>query len=257
MATEREPLPDVVGWEALLLQMIAFPAQSLPPDFASAWTEFTGEEPESTIRKKGVQLEEKGVYHDAMLTITTDLLRTACAASPRVDFQEVPSQLPTLGEFADANGWFGDLITQWLDRRRPSIKRLAFNATLVRYTDNRDAVYHLLGRYLHAVKVTPASSDLLYRINRRRPGEVVPGGLWINRLSTWSSVKFTIQAQGVTQSGEPIPAFTTSEQNACRLELDINTDQDYSQTLAPDHLPQLFRELVSLGTEIAERGDVE
>ncbi|HBI45962.1 MAG TPA: hypothetical protein DDY78_24360 [Planctomycetales bacterium] len=205
-----------------------------------------------------MQLEEKGPYHDALLTVTTDVLRIACAATPRMDLQEIPTSPPTLGRFVDAKDWFVGLISGWL-QQRPSVKRLAFNAKLIRYADNRDALYHMLNIYLHDVEVDPKSADLLYRINRKRPSRaMLPVELEINRLSTWAAMKFTIAVQGVMASGETTPTFpTTVDRMACVMELDINTDQDFSGPLNPDQLPQVFVELVSLGTEIAECGDVE
>ena len=43
---------------------------------------------------------------------------------------------------------------------------------------------------------------------------------------------------------------------ACRLELDINTDGDFEGELPRQALPALWDELVRLGAEIAEKGDV-
>jgi hypothetical protein len=208
-------------------------------------------------RKRGVQLEEKGIYHNALLTVATDVLRIVCAASPRIDLQEVPASVPTLGRFVDETGWFVNLISRWLQRQSPSLKRLAFTAKLIRYADSRDELYNVLSRYLHDVDVSPRSSDLLYRINKRRPSATLPGRLEINRLSTWAAMKFTISTQGVLASGETIPAFEPVDRDACVMDLDINTDQEFSGSFELAQLPQLFRELVALGTEIAERGDVE
>jgi hypothetical protein len=45
------------------------------------------------------------------------------------------------------------------------------------------------------------------------------------------------------------------EETACRLELDINTAADFGE-LPPTSLEVLLGELIALGREIAERGDI-
>ena len=52
MPTEREPLPDVNGWEAQFLQMIVFTSQPPSLDFPPIWSAFTGEQPETTTRSR-------------------------------------------------------------------------------------------------------------------------------------------------------------------------------------------------------------
>jgi hypothetical protein len=49
---------------------------------------------------------------------------------------------------------------------------------------------------------------------------------------------------------------TTASLSACRLELDISTMPEWEGELPHDGLPEVFRELVDLGQEIAEKGDI-
>jgi hypothetical protein len=47
-----------------------------------------------------------------------------------------------------------------------------------------------------------------------------------------------------------------SELTVCRLELDINTAEDFVGELPHEPLPDLFQELTKLGLEIATQGDI-
>ena len=55
------------------------------------------------------------------------------------------------------------------------------------------------------------------------------------------------------------PTLGTTESSGsyyCRLELDINTAPECFGLLTPDKLPELFTEMVEMGKEIAEEGDI-
>jgi hypothetical protein len=43
---------------------------------------------------------------------------------------------------------------------------------------------------------------------------------------------------------------------AVRLEVDMNTVPEYPTPLEPQNLPDLFGELVDLGAEVTEKGDI-
>ncbi len=98
------------------------------------------------------------------------------------------------------------------------------------------------------------SSDLFYQINRPRPSATPIEGLRINRLTKWS-VQIA-QRLTVTLGPDGVVARTIGEEQACRLELDINTAPTFSGMLPVEHLEQLLREMIDLGREIAQQGDV-
>ena len=52
------------------------------------------------------------------------------------------------------------------------------------------------------------------------------------------------------------PAIVGTPQLACRLELDINTSAENTNLIPLEHIRQLFEELVNLGYEIADKGDI-
>ena len=98
------------------------------------------------------------------------------------------------------------------------------------------------------------SSDFLYQINRRRISASDPEIL-VNRLSKWSVMHGGAVALAVI--GDTGPHLSRSpDYFACRLELDINSAGPLSSSMLESGVAQLFEEFVSLGKEIAEKGDI-
>jgi hypothetical protein len=158
----------------------------------------------------------------------------------------------------------GTYVERWPDFLEFSIKglayvpdsiRLAFGAILFKPVDDLRGGYGELAQYLPNVELGFGdSTDFLYQINRFRNSQE-DETLVINRLSKWSMV--VVGAFGVSLSpdrGVVVPR-TLPAQHACRLELDINT-VPLASPAATDVKSRLFRELVSLGTEITLEGDV-
>ncbi|HLF84261.1 MAG TPA: hypothetical protein VI837_08815 [Blastocatellia bacterium] len=134
----------------------------------------------------------------------------------------------------------------------PNLIRLAFGAALLQPSDTRAIGYQQLAAFLPYVRLDPEnSSDFLYRINRRRASKVVEGAE-INRLSTWSVAALVNAQIPLLPAGKAV--FTT-ECFASRVELDINTAQEWKADLPNDLLESLFQELTELAIEIAEQGD--
>ncbi|MDQ7034545.1 MAG: hypothetical protein Q9P01_06835 [Anaerolineae bacterium] len=97
------------------------------------------------------------------------------------------------------------------------------------------------------------SSDFFYQINRRRNSNTI-SNLELNRLSKWSVLK--LQTALIRTDIAANQLITLPEAYACRLELDINTIQNFEGELDQDKLSDLFYELINLGKEIATKGDI-
>jgi hypothetical protein len=250
-------LPDIAGWEAQILQLVALtrePAVGLAQEW---WHDLTGQDPESL--KKRNHREDRGRFNDTTLSCTVDLVRVHWCLAPALQVEslaDVPDKIPSLGPYIDKQEWFRDLMLRWLPSC-PPVTRIGFVANLIRYTEDHAQSYEQLGSYLqHAVNVDPESSDLHYRINRRRPAPNM-GELSINRLSKWSAIKFVVGLQtGFPGSPEPGKQLAHSELYGVSLELDINTAPEHTEELAHDRLPGLLHSMVDFATEIAELGDV-
>jgi hypothetical protein len=98
-------------------------------------------------------------------------------------------------------------MTRWLELDLPTIKRISFAGKLIQRMPDRDSGYRRIAEYLPDVRLDPESTDFLYRVNRKRLSNSGTPDLLINRLSTWSVMKVTVQARGrVPGSGEVIDA---------------------------------------------------
>jgi hypothetical protein len=242
------------GWEAQYLRFIAFTAEPQVNKTQTWWQDVVGGESETTSTK--FQREEKGSYEGAYLSLLTDIVQVSWILLPAIDPNNPPTLPPVLeGGFPKVRESFSHLILRWLSSC-PPVKRLAFNAKLIRYSEGPKDAYQILNGYLPNLKIDPGTSDFLYRINRPRKSRSVDD-LSINRLSTWSAVMFRLTV-GVheLQTGSSHILSRQEGWHACSVELDINTDHHDPRELAQPRLPQLFRELVTLGTEIAEKGDI-
>ena len=149
---------------------------------------------------------------------------------------------------------FEELGARWLEISS-AITRLAFGAILVaEASDLRDA-NRKLAAFLPAVQLDPDnSSDFFYQINRRRTIGASPGTL-VNRISKWSAIQG--ESVGVAVVGNTPPQVTRAATLfACRLELDVNTAGGFPDPLNGEGASALFHELVSLGKEMTEKGDI-
>jgi hypothetical protein len=173
--------------------------------------------------------------------------------TPRQD-EGAPLEIRSAGSFPNALEAFDRLMMRWLENC-PALSRLAFGAIVFESVRDRTEGYRRLAERLHAVHLDPeGSSDFLYQINRPRNSTAVDT-LRINRLSKWSVARFVpFSLMIAPQSIQSFPAIGGEE--ACRIELDINTAAEFVGELPPTRLPQLFEELKSLAIELITRGDI-
>jgi hypothetical protein len=258
MADPAVSVPIATEWEALQLQLIAFPTLPATDIRQEWWQELTGTQPEESVRKRQERLDQ-GPFDGRNLLLSADLLRFAWIVVPRLDPERLlETPLPTVGPFEESCDWFVALVDRWLAEFCPEVKRLGFVAKLARRTDDHASGYQELGRWLRGFEIDPESTDFLYRINRKRPSQVAgAGGLRLNRLSTWVVGKFSGQVSAQMLSS---PATRTEvslrDTYACVADLDINTPAERQEALPRDIVLPLFHELVGLAKEIAREGDV-
>ena len=174
------------------------------------------------------------------------------------DMESVDKSMLTLGEFSTSLDLFFEHINRWFERETcPSAIRLAFGTVLLKRVENLQAGYQKIAECLPNVTLDPEHSrDFMYRINRPRESKTGLVGLKINRLSTWS-VAGLIRVQSAIPLGVGlVQHFQSPERFACRLELDINTAPEYQTGFLREQLSKVFQELVDLGKEIAQEGDI-
>jgi hypothetical protein len=248
-ASTQDRLLTTSAWQLEFARLIAFPAD--PPLFMDQhwWEDLASEQPPDFVstRKKHTR-EDRGSFQGTVLSLTVDLRRVEWLIQPLGEFGDLPGNLPTLGPFRDKIDWFVELLSHWLTSSCPPLVRLAFAAKLLQPAATQQEAYRVLAAHLPAVNLDPNPNDFFFQINRRKTSTVV-AGLPINRVSTWSKMN-------VTFSVEPGTPFTWPDNCYTALELDINTAPEKTDILPSESLPRLFRELASLGVEIAERGDI-
>jgi hypothetical protein len=245
------PPPNV--WEAVHFRLVVFPQDTSLAMQKDWWKDLTGADPESSVRKKS-ERQDAGMFEGFHLVVSVDAFRVQWTVTVPIDPEKAVDGIQTVGSFVERKDWFQELMERVLPTC-PAINRMAFHASLVQKVDNREEAYKLLDQYLRHVEVDPKSSDLLYRINRRRHSALMPG-LDINRLSTWSSPNVVAELS-VIDFAATEKQVRKSEKDYCAVDLDMNTMQEFQGILPPEHLPAIFRELVAFGTEIATKGDVK
>lgn len=244
-------------WQAESLRLSAFPSPATAITEPTWWTDLLGEPPERKIsRPKMGGQQEEGPLEIGKLRLVVQPTRVDWvfgAISPK---EEEAETFPTIGPFPKTLDTFLRLMFGWFGLETcPSLKRLAFGAILFQPVDNRKAGYKQLSTYLHAVKLDPErSSDFTYQINRPRDSTSGVPGLRINRLSKWSVS--LIQTVAYTLETTSVSLVQGRELSVCRIELDINTTPDFQGELSREQLPGIFKELVDLGFEISEHGDI-
>jgi hypothetical protein len=244
-----EPAPSgAPAWQLEFARLIAFPAEPALGLKQNWWQELVGSQPDDyTLTRTKGSYEERGPFQDVGLSLTIDPHHIEWLIEPLVKIDESDGRLPTVGPFREKLGWFTRSMLPWL-AKAPPLRRIAFAGKLLQPADTQEEVYRALERLLPSVKLTPRPNDFLYHVNRRRNSKVV-NGLEVNRMSTWSKLN-------VLFSVSPGTPFTWPEKGYSAVQLDINTAPEKGGILPSELLPALFEELVTLGLEIAERGDI-
>ena len=242
-------------WSVESVRATAFPA--VAPDTVSInwWRDVVGEDPAKATResRKG-SLEQRGSWGDADLVLQVNPLRIDwLLVAPQ---GSEPSVLPVIGSFVDLLSPFREVVLRWLGLEScPGIVRLAFAASLLQPVASEEQGCRLLAPYLPHVELRPAESrSFQYQISRPRSAASGMPGLEINRLNRWSVLQYVQQT--VSFSAERLQTSVADESFACRLDLDINTSRQYAEELPRDRVQDVFRELVQLACEIAEKGDI-
>ena len=248
-----------ISWATESLRATAFHnIGETPKDVTQLWELVRHRSPEQVSSRpaEGLHVAE-GSFGDSGAKLQ-------CSIRPdRVDWTLRPAPLPPtappgnlimVGPFEARLPPFRDLCKTWLSVS-PRITRLAFGAVLLIETTSLHEAHEQLDALLPSVSLaTEDVSDFFYQINRRKTLSSAPGGL-VNRLGKWStiqggSVQFSLGGNAVPQVSQSMDHF------ACRLELDINTASVPANPLSGGEAIELFSELVDLGKEMAEKGDI-
>lgn len=252
---------DSIFWQAESFRLSAFLSPSAQIVDEDCWKNLTGEFPDKKISepKMGIHQEEgrfKNEQIDGQLILTIQPTRVDWQLVPILDVPDLG--LPVVGIFENSVGLFVELMLRWL-KTAPSIQRLAFGTVLVQPVNSLKDGYNRLSSYL-SFPLDEDSSDFLYQINRpRKLSSIEISDFSINRLSKWSVSQLSVRifAGSVSDPSQLAQYLTKPNQFAVRLELDVNTTEDFLGELSSEKLPDIFQELVKLGIEIERKGDIK
>lgn len=237
-------VPDALArWEPLSLNLIAFPAELPIAADRDWWRDLVGRDCESQ-RKRGFERIHTGACEGGRLTLSIDPLKFTFSLAP----ESTDEGVATLGPFDRFKPRFDRLAADWLSRL-PALRRIAFAGRLFLPTQDHDAGYAMLARFLPGIRVDLDSSEFSYRINRRRRTAVHAAAFEINRLAAWAllDVKFPNRAGNSTAG--------LRKRQGCLLEFDYNTPSEHTGGFDPETGRSLFAELSALVAETAACGD--
>jgi hypothetical protein len=254
MMPQARMLPGLNEWQAMNLQLIVFPTNPAAALQREWWEGLTHRAPDES-RRRPIERIETGTHNDFNLVATTDIQKISWAINVEIRADSVLDALPVIGDYPTIRDQFRDMMVPWLAERCPQVKRVGFAGTLVQPLADHEASYRRLDAYLATVQVDPKSTDFNYRVNRPKATDLDIPGLIVNRLSTWSALKMQTSLQPVIPTGPTQLTAIQREYYACMIQFDVNTSADREESLNPELLPDLFRELVGKATEIAEQGD--
>lgn len=245
-------------WRAQVLRFTAFHSSQDDISPSDWWAELVGESPDAeTTKPKQAIITAEGSYKDGRLTLTK---------SPAVI--DLRFQLPTGIQPSEVGGIrtigaFQNLYPDFIDMGKrlfdidsfPAVSRCAFGAELALPVKNQAEGYVYLASYLPAVQIDANNSrDFVYQINRRRQSRLDIPELTINRLNSWGVMRAqrgTINVLDPNQQPSAIETFW-----ACKLDLDINTWQEFKGDLPRENYSEILDELLGMGIEIVNEGDL-
>jgi len=239
------------AWQAESLRLTGL-LPNTEPDTMALWKGVVGEDPDAFSTRRGFEQKAEGPIEDKLLTLAVRPQRIDWSLSPIVQ-EELPSSFPSLGPFQGGLESIRTVAERWTSLEMcPSFQRIAMGAVLLFPVTDRVAGYRVVQDLLPAVRLEPENSfDFSYQINRPRPVDLWGQTIRVNRLSKWSVAKFQVSrillGSPRTVSGEP--------QFACRLELDISTDQDFQGELTRQQMRTLFNQFAEFAIEISKQGD--
>ena len=255
---EASHLPDISeAWETELLRLTTFLKPNVDVGARDTWWKsVVGDEADkSEIRPKAGTIQQSGIFAGKGLSFAVQPGRVDWAiAEPFDSPEELSERLPTMGSFPTAYERFSTIPKSWFNEC-PEVARFAFGAILDLPVVDKVAGYQILARILPNIPIdTENSIDFLYQINRPRMSNTVPG-LSINRLMKWAVVRLGLIKFGVRPDGQTL-STNLPYQFACRLELDISTDAEFSGDFNSDSMNAVFEEMVSIAKEISANGDI-
>ncbi len=246
------------AWLSEVFRLTSFFRNSDRLDTSKWWETVVGELPDNRNAQPKIGVfQDQGPYESGQLIMSAQPGRVDWLFIPSFDKQIGMPNLLELPPYHSKKELFLQIVDRWFEICPPTI-RVAYGLVLNKPVSDKKSGYRELSKYLSTIQMDPEnSSDFLYQINRRRLSKNIPG-LQLNRLSKW-----TVASAEITQipiGAVIIPTADSNQQTNirfARLELDINTAQEFTKTIPNENISSIFIELAELADEIAELGDIK
>lgn len=235
------------NWQVENLRITAFPENNASVSASELWDQYISREPNNTHTQRGGLEAREVEYKNSRIFLIKQPDRIEWRYQMQPD--DEPLELPIIGSLKQELAVVVELAEEWLNSSDMfRLNRLAFGAVLLNPVESLHSGYENLKDFLPFLNLG-SLSDFNYQVNRRRDSKVVEG-LSINRLTRWN----VIRRQLILAHQ---PQVNVAEVFASRLELDINTVPERINSLPSEKLASLFDELVQIGLELSEKGDIE
>ena len=246
---------DSTNWKVETFRITLFPNDIANVSVERLWEVAIGEEPDEIHFQKGKFDAREIEFANGRMVLAKQNDRIDWRYLSKPDDDTDILQLPVIGGFKEELA----AITEWAHESIFSpdmfaIKRLAFGAVLLQPVATLQDAYSFFEPLLPTLDLDGVQ-DFYYQVNRRRKSKVF-AEIEINRLNKWNAYIGTLVNMAVNPSQKSQTSSTTDSSIASRLELDVNTWQENTEPLPSERLPIIFDELVELGSEICEDGDI-
>lgn len=245
------------GWRVEALRMTGFAAELIKDqEHLQLWSNITGESPEKRVQNlKRAVLHEEGPFKNGMLILEIQQIRMDLLYTAHVGDLTESKETPTLGLFGEIISDFEQLADKLFSSESfPPLQRIAFGFILANPVKDRKEGYRKLANFLPFAIDAENSSDFFYQINRPRVINLPTEKIDINRLSKWSVAGYEMIA--VQIKPELRPLSSSSPLYVIRLEVDINTTQNFTGSFNKKALLTIFKKLIDFGVELSEKGDI-
>lgn len=243
-----------IQWNAELLRVSLFSNEPIRPA-ESLWTQLTGiEEAESRRSTPNGGKMYSGTFEEAQMTLQFNVNRVDIfrSSKPETMNAEVP-MFPSLGEWRSNHARFAELLEKWISSVDFPMVRMAFGAVLLAEFQSQEDVLRNLAPLTPSLKVDEKMRELIYRINWPIGSKSVDG-LMLNRITQWNPAQLITKSIILDEQSAQTLDLDESR-HALRLECDVNTDATNTQPFDFERRVHIFRELIELAAENAEKGE--
>ncbi|CAG4906394.1 hypothetical protein [Paraburkholderia saeva] len=240
-------LPELAGWRAEAVRATFIANAPVTANGKGWWQAFTGTAPDTVLSKpNAAEHSESGPFGVGRLEMKVAFNRVDWVYMP---IAEPGPSVPSLGEAQEIMPALNEALAAWLASDDTPFVRTAYGAGLLYPASDVIEGNRAMLAYLPFISMNPElGRDLFFQTNFPRPSSVLDGGV-VNRISKLMSA--TAQVINIGGSG-PVP--TIQSHYFARVELDLSTTADRTETIPVDKRSTAFNELVTSAIEMMTHG---